>query len=129
MMTDHAAAERALGRVRALVDLLAEGYEPQWTGLEPNPDGSRTFPYVSYDGRVHEGLDAAVELAGGSDRDYLARIDAVHARPEEDLTLPELATWFTWVQRGERFVDGHIAEHLRNGEVGRRLARLLALVG
>ena len=82
--------------------------------------------YYDYDKRVYEGLEACQELAG-ADCDYLSRIGRIEDQPISGATLEDLSAWFTWVVRGERFCDGHIAQNLENGRVRELATRLLAL--
>lgn len=129
-MSEDATASRLspIERVAQLLTLIQSGYEPSWMGLEPRGDGTHPWPWVEYDPRVQAGLQAATELAGGADRDYLDHIEDVHLQPVLDRSRRQLATWFTWTSRGERFVTGHIAETIASGELEQSLLRLLALV-
>ena len=45
-----------------------------------------------------------------------------------EASLADLGTLFTYLVRGERFADGHVAAAIENGKVGRMLDRLTALV-
>lgn len=116
--------------VRALRELLAAGY-----GTEARPIASHGAPasgtlggvYPDYDDRVFPGLVAAQELAG-IDVDYLRNVDRVSEAGIAEASLADLGTLFTYLVRGERFADGHVASAIENGKVGRMLDRLTALV-
>ncbi|WP_342356356.1 DUF6508 domain-containing protein [Micrococcus sp. KRD077] len=116
--------------VRALRELLAAGY-----GTEARPIASYGAPapgtlggvYPDYDDRVFPGLVAAQELAG-IDVDYLRNVDRVSEAGIAEASLADLGTLFTYLVRGERFADGHVAAAIENGKVGRMLDRLTALV-
>ncbi|MCV7718106.1 DUF6508 domain-containing protein [Micrococcus luteus] len=116
--------------VRALRKLLAAGY-----GTEARPIASHGAPapgtlggvYPDYDDRVFPGLVAAQELAG-IDVDYLRNVDRVSQAGIAEASLADLGTLFTYLVRGERFADGHVAAAIENGKVGRMLDRLTALV-
>ena len=83
--------------------------------------------YPDYDDRVFPGLVAAQELAG-IDVDYLRNVDRVSEAGIAEASLADLGTLFTYLVRGERFADGHVAAAIENGKVGRMLDRLTALV-
>ena len=116
--------------VRALRELLAAGY-----GTEARPIASYGAPapgtlggvYPDYDDSVFPGLVAAQELAG-IDVDYLRNVDRVSEAGIAEASLADLGTLFTYLVRGERFADGHVAAAIENGKVGRMLDRLTALV-
>lgn len=46
----------------------------------------------------------------------------------EEYNLDELKTMFTFINRGERFCDGHIAAYVENGDLLRLLKRLNEIV-
>ena len=120
----------SVAAVRALRELLAAGY-----GTEARPIASYGAPapgtlggvYPDYDDRVFPGLVAAQELAG-IDVDYLRNVDRVSEAGIAEASLADLGTLFTYLVRGERFADGHVAAAIENGKVGRMLDRLTALV-
>ncbi|WP_341351440.1 DUF6508 domain-containing protein [Micrococcus luteus] len=112
------------------IALDAAGY-----GTEARPIASYGAPapgtlggvYPDYDDRVFPGLVAAQELAG-IDVDYLRNVDRVSEAGIAEASLADLGTLFTYLVRGERFADGHVAAAIENGKVGRMLDRLTALV-
>lgn len=114
-------------RVDALLELLASGYRARWVGGEADAEGVHSFPYVDYDPRVFDGLAAAIELAGGSDLHYLERIAPLKEIPPQEMSVDQLATWFTWVMRGERFTLGHIVWFIEDGSLEIALRRLTTL--
>lgn len=112
--------------IHALVALLDAGCETPVRGGAVREDGGHTPGYPDYDERVFAGLEACQELAG-SDHDYLAHIERIEHRPIARGTLEDLSAWFTWLLRGERFCDGHIAQNLQSGRVRELVTRLLEL--
>ncbi|MFJ6417101.1 DUF6508 domain-containing protein [Paeniglutamicibacter sp. NPDC091659] len=112
--------------IHALAALLDAGYETPVRGGAVREDGVHTLGYPDYDERVFAGLEAGQELAG-TDYDYLAHIERIQQQPIARATLEELATWFTWLLRGERFCDGHVAQNLESGRVRALVTRLLEL--
>lgn len=114
-------------RVQALIDLLEAGYVPTWPEPRRSPQGHLLMSGPAYDPRVNAGVLAAARLLG-DDQDYLVNIRELRERPVEGCTRRELATWFTYFARGERFSDGFLAGEI---EAGRLLAALrhLRVVG
>ena len=110
--------------VRALAALLDAGYQTSYSGGPPGGVGAGGPRWPVYDERVFEGLEACQELAG-TDYDYLGHIEGIQTQPVSRATPAELATWFTWLLRGERFCDGHIARNLESGRVRELVTRLL----
>ncbi len=78
-------------------------------------------PYPCYPAEVFKALDFLE-----SDYDYLSHHDAIVASGKaiEEFSLDELKTMFTFINRGERFCDGHIASFVENGDLLRLLKRL-----
>ena len=112
--------------IHALAALLDADYRAPIRGGEVREGGVRVVGYYDYDERVYAGLAACQELAG-TDYDYLAHIERIEQQPIARATLEDLSAWFTWVLRGERFCDGHIAENLESGRVRALVTRLLEL--
>ena len=75
-------------------------------------------PYPNYDGRVIAALNTLPP-----DYDYLAHHEKIADKPIEKLTLAELATMYTFLQRGERFCDGHIAAYIKDGTLYKLVKR------
>ena len=92
--------------------------------LETNPK-IEFNPYPEYPSEVYQALGFMA-----SDYDYLAHHDVLmeSGKPIEEYNLDELKTMFTFINRGERFCDGHIASFVENGELLRLLKRLLEIV-
>ena len=63
----------------------------------------------------------------GPDYEYRQHIEVVKQKPIAELTLLEISTCFTWLDRGERFCDGLISSHIDNGTVTQLLERLIDL--
>ena len=61
--------------------------------------------------------------------DYLEIVDGMKGKLEpEEMDLLEAEAMLTYIIRGERFCDGHIAQFIRNGMLLRVLRRLEVLV-
>ena len=92
--------------------------------LETNPKIEYN-PYPCYPAEVMQALGFM-----GPDYDYLSHYDVLmeSGKTIEEYDLDELKTMFTFINRGERFCDGHIATFVENGELLRLLKRLLEIV-
>ena len=120
-------------RLQAAVDMrrqLKAGANPtRWHSAEAQADGVIALGWPKYERWLSEGLYSAVvylEHARGFDRDAAMRrygellhSEAVHN--DNPRTLEALWAELTYVLRGERFCDGHIDAHIKNG----RLPRLM----
>lgn len=82
-------------------------------------------PYPCYPSEVYQALGFLEP-----DCDYLSHYDKIVASVKviEEFSLDELKTMFTFISRGERFCDGHIASFVENGDLLRLLKRLQELV-
>lgn len=107
-------------------ELLIGGYSVQWTPSRMTSSGAWTMPYPQYDDVLMKALWAAQNIVGADD-DYLASSERVRDVPLGSVSGAELSTWFTYILRGERFSDGHIAQHIESGELLMLLERLLVL--
>lgn len=107
-------------------ELLISGYQVQWTPSRMTSSGAWTMPYPQYDDVLMKALWAAQDIVG-ADFDYLASHKRVREVPLGSVSGAELSTWFTYISRGERFSDGHIAQYVESGELLILLERLLVL--
>ncbi|MFK4791519.1 DUF6508 domain-containing protein [Microbacterium sp. ZW T5_56] len=107
-------------------ELLLSGYQVQWTPSRLTSSGAWTMPYPDYDEMLMGALDAASTILG-PDHDYLASFERTREVPISSASVSDLSTWFTYIQRGERFADGHIAHYVESGEFLLLLDRLVAL--
>ena len=57
---------------------------------------------------VHHALQVMHVRLAGPDYDYSLNIESLDRDDIPDAGLSDLATWSTWVVRGERFSGGHI---------------------
>ena len=81
-------------------------------------------PWPDYDGRVIMALDTLYD-----DKDYLKNHDKIETKEIESMSLREIATMYTFIKRGEKFCDGHIATYVENGMLYRLVKRHLELLG
>lgn len=80
-------------------------------------------PYPAYDGRV---LDALNILP--TDTDYLENHEKLENKAVGEMDLEDLSTMYTFIQRGERFCDGHIAGFIEDGSLLDLIDRHIALL-
>lgn len=79
-------------------------------------------PYPVYT----EEICSALEMLK-PDKNYLAHHEKLDGKAIEDMNRSEIATMLTFIQRGERFCDGHIASYVESGELLRLMLRLREL--
>lgn len=76
-------------------------------------------PYPNYGDFVYDALNLL-----GSDYEYMNNYEKIKETPIEQMTIDNIKTMFTFIQRGERFCDGHIAFYIENGCLLKLLLRL-----
>lgn len=116
----------ALQRINTGIELLEAGYIVEWTSSRVTESGARTMSYPNYDKRLMEALWGASELVG-TDYGYTERVEEVRDLSVPGMTRPQLSTFLTWVQRGERFCDGFIDGFVEDGRVLQALRRAAEL--
>ena len=79
-------------------------------------------PYPIYDERV-----MCVFGTLSEDLNYMADYERLKDVEIETMDIRQIATMYTFVQRGERFCDGHIAAYIENGTLYRLVKRQLEL--
>ncbi|WP_237462521.1 DUF6508 domain-containing protein [Leucobacter chromiireducens] len=112
----------ALQRISTGIELLESGYTVEWEPSREIEPGVHTMSYPRYDSRLTEALWGASELVG-TDYGYIDRVDEVRELSIPEMSQSQLSTFLTWVQRGERFCDGFIAEFVKEGSVLQALRR------
>lgn len=80
-------------------------------------------PYPVYDDRVLTALNTLK-----SDYRYLEHYEKLENKAIEDMTLTDLAAMYTFIQRGERFCDGHIASFIEDGRLLKLFRRHIELL-
>ena len=80
-------------------------------------------PYPDYDDRVMAALNTMK-----SDYEYIEHHDKLKDKAIEDMSLADLATMYTFIQRGERFCDGHIAGFIEDGRLLKLFNRHIELL-
>ena len=78
--------------------------------------------HIQYDFSIYDLVNKL-----GPDYDYKKNIELVRQKQIAELTLSEIATYFTWLMRSERFCDGLIASYIDNGTFAQLLVRLIDL--
>lgn len=61
------------------------------------------------------------------DRQYLSHYEKLGRKPIAEMNVNEIATMLTFIVRGERFSDGHIASFVESGELLELMLRLREL--
>ena len=131
---DPTAAERKAARplLELLPGMEAKGFEaaPSWGGGETSP-GVFHMPYPNY----CEEIGRFIQLAHDEaliDREYVDKdVGEWLRRPAfvEQATLADVKSILTFMVRGERFCDGHIAALFGEGHVVAVLRRLAVIIG
>ena len=80
-------------------------------------------PYPNYDNRVFYVLGSLP-----SDYAYLDHYSDLENKAIKDMTLDDLATMYTFIVRGERFCDGHIASFIEDGMLLKLVNRQIELL-
>ena len=80
-------------------------------------------PYPDYDGRVMAALNTL-----DPDYDYPKNHEKIADKPIEEMDLKDLSTMYTFIQRGERFCDGHIAGFIEDGTLLKLFTRHIELL-
>ncbi len=89
--------------------------------LQESPDAQRnTWP--DYDGRVISVLGLL------EDFNYLSNYEKLDEEDIENMSLKQLATMYTFINRGERFCDGHIGAFIESGRMLRLVERHIYLL-
>lgn len=89
--------------------------------LQKNPKVEYN-PYPNYDGRVMAALGLLEP-----DYNYLSHHEAMNDMPIDKMDIDNIKTMLTFINRGERFCDGHIASFVENGYLLKLLLRLSEL--
>ena len=63
-----------------------------------------------------------------ADYDYLEHHDLLENKPIASMNLDDIATMYTFIQRGERFCDGHIAGFIEDGTLYMLIQRHMELL-
>lgn len=80
-------------------------------------------PYPLYDEEVMKALDLLE-----SDTKYLSNHEKIADKPIGEMNKKEIATMLTFISRGERFCDGHIAGFVESGDLLKLMIRLRELL-
>ena len=79
-------------------------------------------PWPEYDPRV------MAVFCLPEDRDYLKNHEKLAGKSIGEMTLHEIAAMYTFITRGERFCDGHIASYIEDGTLYKLVMRHLELL-
>ena len=77
-----------------------------------NDDNSITMGYVKYS-------DSIIGLLNSipADNNYQTNIKELKQKPVADYSLNEVYTYLTFINRGERFCEGHISHYIESGKL------------
>lgn len=79
-------------------------------------------PYPIYNEKIMKALDLLEP-----DYEYIANQRAIANMPVNKMSIDNIKTMLTFINRGERFCDGHIASFVENGYLLELLLRLSEL--
>lgn len=89
--------------------------------LKSNPEVV-FIPYPDYE-------ECVMQVLGTLEDDrYLSNYEKIRDKNIESMTIKEIATMYTFILRGERFCDGHIASYIENGTLYMLVKRHLELL-
>lgn len=81
-------------------------------------------PYPQYDDCVMQALNQLPP-----DMNYSANYEKIGDKEISQMNRKEIATMLTFIQRGERFCDGHIACYVEDGTLLKLMERLREIEG
>lgn len=76
-------------------------------------------PYPQYDECVMKALNLLP-----MDKNYFKNHEKIRDKEISKMNRKEIATMLTFIQRGERFCDGHIASYVESGDLLELMLRL-----
>ena len=88
----------------------------KWQECKEKEDGVIELGYPLYDKEVDEWIQEFYRLKL-SDYNYIDNIKNFKHKKIEELSLEETLSYITFIIRGERFCDGHIASYLEDGTI------------
>lgn len=78
-------------------------------------------PWPVYPALIYDALRTLEDL------NYSENYDKLQGTAIETMTLEQIATMYTFILRGERFCDGHIASYIEDGTLYRLVLRHIEL--
>ena len=99
------------------------GYK--YVNCEKLSDGTYEMGYFVYADYVYEIIELVIR--DKIIQNYMEIHKQIKNKEIKDLTLDEVIAYFTFINRGERFCDGHIAKFLDNGIFLKLFERFLEL--
>ena len=90
--------------------------------LQNNPQIEYT-PHPQYSNKIYRVLESL-----NYDENYLTKYPTIENKEISKMTLNDLKVMFTFIIRGERFCDGHIANYVKNGTLLALAQRELQLI-
>ncbi len=76
-------------------------------------------PYPNYDTHVWQALSMLPD-----DSKYISHYEKINGKPISEMKRKEIGTMLTFILRGERFSDGHIAYYVESGQLLELMKRL-----
>ena len=93
-----------------------KSHKVEWSETEENEDGSITIPVPLYNDEVRNWIHAFYDLKL-LDKNYLDNCEYIKEKNIFELNFNEILSYFTFIIRGDRFCDGHIASFLEDGTI------------
>ena len=90
--------------------------------LKNNPKIEYTT-YSQYNDKIYRILESL-----NFDNNYLSKYPEIENKDISKMTLNDLKVMFTYIVRGERFCEGHIASYVENGTLLKLAERELQLI-
>ena len=88
----------------------------EWRKLKEREDGVIELGFPLYNEEVNKWIHEFYRLKL-ADYNYLDNVKIYKHKKIEELSLEETLSYLTFIIRGERFYDGHIAYYLGNGTI------------
>lgn len=87
-----------------------------WKAPKQKEDGVITLGFPVYSKEVDNWVKEFYDLKL-ADHNYIENYDIYKTKKIAELTLEETLSYITFIIRGERFCDGHIARYLEDGTI------------
>ena len=123
--------DEEIDRLLAFLPIFSDSsFQPviKWHSNADSESGVAMTPYPEYDSHVRQ-FCRVVAKGGWAAGNYLQKAPELFDAPERIgcSDLEEICCALTFIVRGERFCDGHIAAMIKKGHVVRVLERLREL--
>lgn len=107
--------------LREQINYFAKHDSVEWISPASN-NGYIQLAYPSYP--IGMNLPRLIEQLGGYDFNYNQHMKYIHKMSVTDMDPYQIRTFLTYVVRGEKFCDGHIAQYMKNRDLLKACLRL-----